>query len=206
LTAAQLDSTVVKRMADSTAMVRASYAKTVIGGIKRRPERERDALMSAIGEPLRAEIRNYGMLEWMPAQRFAELVGAIATALGPAAAKSFWRANLLLSLERRLLSPLRLGAIALYGNSPRSLLKMTPQAWELVTRNGGTCCTEDLPANGIVLRFSALPRELCLPAMQHLWSGGSESCLERMSFQGEAHAEVGATTGCVDITVRWKPR
>jgi hypothetical protein len=187
-------------------MVRASYAKTVIGGIKRRPDRERDALLNALGEPLRAEIRSYGMLEWMPVQRFAELVGAIATALGPAAAKSFWRANLLLSLERRLLSPLRLGAIALYGNSPRSLLKMTPQAWELVTRNGGVCRTEDLPAHGIVLRFSALPRELCQPAMHHLWSGGSESCLERMSFEGDAHAEPGSAAGCVDVTVRWQPR
>jgi hypothetical protein len=187
-------------------MIRASYAKTVIGGIKRRPERESDALLKAIGEPMRAEIRNYGMLEWMPAQRFADLVSAITTALGPAAAKSFWRANLLLSLERRLLSPLRLGAIALYGNSPRSLLKMTPQAWELVTRNGGVCRTEDLPSHGIVLRFSELPKELCHPAMHQLWSGGSESCLERMSFQGEAHAAVGKAERSVDITVRWTPR
>lgn len=193
-------------MLDSGAMIRASYAKTVVGGIKRFSERERDALLRGIGEPLRAEIRNYGMLEWMPAQRFVELVDVIAATLGPDAARNFWRANLLLSLERRLLSPLRLGAIALYGNSPRSLLKMTPQAWELVTRNGGTCRVEDRPPHELVLRFTDLPRELCHPAMHLLWRGGSESCIERMGFQGSAHAEVGASADAVDVVVRWQSR
>jgi hypothetical protein len=193
-------------MSASGAMIRASYAKTVIGGIKRMPDGERDALLNGIGDDLRSEIRNYGMLEWMPAARFVELVRAIARTVGDDGAKRFWRANLLLSLERRLLSPLRLGAIAIYGNSPRSLLKMTPQAWELVTRDGGTCHTEDRPPNSIVLRFAALPRELCDPAMHMLWSGGSESCIERMGFTGSAQAAAGASANSVDITVNWAPR
>jgi hypothetical protein len=193
-------------MADSGPMIRASYAKTVIGGIKRRPDRERDALLRGIGEELRGEIRSYGMLEWMPAKRFVDLVSAIASTLGPDGAQAFWRANLLLSLERRLLSPLRLGAIAIYGNSPRSLLKMTPQAWELVTREGGTCRTEDQPPHGIVLRFEALPSELCHEAMHHLWAGGSESCIERMGFTGSARAARGANARSVDVSVSWSPR
>lgn len=187
-------------------MIRASYAKTVIGGIKRLPEKECAALLKGIGDELRGEIRNYGMLEWMPAARFIELVRAIERLLGNEGAKLFWRANLLLSLERRLLSPLRLGAIAIYGNSPRSLLKMTPQAWELVTRDGGTCRTEDKPPNGIVLCFDSLPHELCDPAMHSLWSGGSESCIERMGFTGKAHAAAGVTANSVEITVAWAPR
>lgn len=186
-------------------MIRASYAKTVIGGIKRLPDRECQALLQGIGDEQRKEIRGYGMLEWMPAVRFVELVRAIARTVGDDGAKRFWRANLLLSLERRLLSPLRLGAIAIYGNSPRSLLKMTPQAWELVTRDGGTCRTEDQP-NGIVLRFEALPAELCDPAMHMLWSGGSESCIERMGFTGAARAAVGASANSVEISVTWTPR
>jgi len=187
-------------------MIRASYAKTVIGGIKRRPEKECAALLRGIGDDLRGEIRNYGMLEWMPAARFVELVRAIATTLGDDGAKRFWRANLLLSLERRLLSPLRLGAIAIYGNSPRSLLKMTPQAWELVTRDGGTCRTQDKPPNSIVLCFDSLPHELRDPAMYSLWTGGSESCLERMGFTGTAQAAAGATANSVEITVIWASR
>lgn len=193
-------------MAASGAMIRASYAKTVIGGIKRMPEKECDALLRGIGDGLRAEIRGYGMLEWMPAARFAELVSAIGKTLGSDGAQRFWRANLLLSLERRLLSPLRLGAIAIYGNSPRSLLKMTPQAWELVTRGGGTCRTVDQPPNGIILRFEALPRELSVAAMHPLWCGGSESCIERMGFTGTAQATAGSDGGSVDITVTWTPR
>jgi len=187
-------------------MIRASYAKAVVGGIKRMPEKQCDALLKGIGDELRGEIRNHGMLEWMPASRFVELVSAIERTLGGDGAKRFWRANLLLSLERRLLSPLRLGAIAIYGNSPRSLLKMTPQAWELVTRNGGTCRTVDRPPHGIVLRFEALPQELCDPAMHPLWSGGGEACIERMGFTGAAQACAGADGNSVDITAVWAPR
>lgn len=187
------------------ALIRASYAKTVIGGIKRRPEREQDVLFARLGKDFRSEVRQYGMLDWMPARRFASLVAAVADAIGAEAAKDFWRDNLLLSLERRLLSPLRLGAIAVYGNSPRSLLKMTPQAWELVSKHAGVCQTLDAPPNGITLRFSELPPELCGPEMLLLWTGGSESCIVKMGFSGRAFADAqDAAEGIVEIHVEWR--
>lgn len=188
----------------SAPLVRASYAKTVIGGIKRRPQEECAKLLNAIGGPLRAEVRGYGMLDWMPGEHFVQMVTVIHGTVGASAAKDFWRANLLLSLERRLLTPLRLGAIAVYGNSPRSLLKMTPEAWQLVTRDGGVCHTdEDSPA-AIRLSFTQLPPIFCTPAMQMLWAGGSESCIERMGFRGAAMADGSQVhKGCVTIHVRW---
>lgn len=192
----------VPMAADSTPLIRASYAKTVVGGIKRRPAAEQAMLLSRIGDDLRAEIRAYGMLDWMPAVRFAALVDTVTDALGPQGAKDFWKANLLLSLERRLLSPLRLGAIAVYGNSPRSLLKMTPQAWELVSKNCGVCQTIDRPPSGIVLRFDQLPPELCSPGLLALWSGGSESCIARMDFEGGALAQR-IKPGTVEVRVQW---
>lgn len=191
-------------MTGGTALIRSSYAKTVIGGIKRQPAAEQKLLFDRIGAAMRAEIREYGMLEWMPAQRFAALVTAILDALGPDRAKAFWRANLLLSLERRLLSPLRLGAIAIHGNSPRSLLKMTPQAWELVSKSSGTCQVLDRPPNGVVLRFDAVPEELRIEGMLQLWAGGCESCIERMRWKGSATPDEDFTAGgAVEIGVVW---
>jgi hypothetical protein len=194
-------------MAGGIPLVRASYAKTVVGGIKRRPDAERDVLLARLGDAMRGEIRDYGMLEWMPAARFAQLATAVLETLGPSGAKDFWRANLLLSLERRLLSPLRLGAVAIYGNSPRSLLKMTPQAWELVSKDCGTCRVVDRPPSGLVLAFDELPPELCIEAMLQLWSGGCESCIERMSFQGSARVEGSfSARGSIEIGVQWDAR
>lgn len=191
-------------MVGTKPLVRASYAKTVIGGIKRRSEAEQALLFEHLGVALRSEVREYGMLEWMPAERFAQLVSAIVDALGVEGAKSFWRANLLLSLERRLLSPLRLGAIAIHGNSPRSLLKMTPQAWELVCKDCGRCRVVDRASGGVSLEFEGVPRELRVPGMLQLWAGGSESCIERMRFTGSARAEgTFSADGAVAIVVEW---
>jgi hypothetical protein len=127
--------------------------------------------------------------------------------VGAVAAKDFWRENLLLSLDRRLLTPLRLGAIAIYGDSPRSLLKMTPQAWELVSRNCGTCQTTDRPPTAITLRFESLPSVLCNAGMYALWSGGTESCIEKMGYEGWAQADSShARDGIVEINVEWQAK
>jgi hypothetical protein len=190
-------------MAGGPPLVRASYGKTVIGGIKRRPEADQTKLFERIGE-IRREVRDYGMLEWMPAERFVELVSGIHDTLGAKGAQTFWRENLLLSLERRLLSPLRLGAIAIHGNSPRSLLKMTPQAWELVTKDCGSCRVIDRSPSSVALSFEGLPAVMRVPGMLELWAGGSESCIERMRFIGSARAAGGfSAQGAVEIISEW---
>lgn len=191
-------------MITDTPVVRASYAKTVIRTMKQRPSAERDALLEGLDDSLRQEIREYGLFDWMAASQFARLANIVRDVLGPVRGKAFWRANLLDSLERALLAPLRLGAIAVYGNSPGSLLRMTPQAWELVSRSCGTCRTIDPSPTGVVLRFEALPATFCDAAMLLLWSGGSESCIERMRFKGRAEAALDKRVpGAVDVSVEW---
>jgi hypothetical protein len=194
-------------MPPAAPLVRASYAKTVIATMKQRPELQRDALLAGLDNGLRREIREQGMFDWIAASQFAALTRVVLDALGPLGAKAFWHSNLLGSLERALLSPLRLGAIAVYGNSPGSLLRMTPQAWQLVSRNCGTCQTSDQPPAGIVLRFEELPAVLCNPAMLLLWSGGSESCIERMRFSGSAEAALDPNVaGVAEVRVVWRER
>jgi hypothetical protein len=191
-------------VSDDLPQMRASYAKTVIGGVKKLPGAQSSAVLERIGSAWRAEIREYGMLDWMPAHKFVALVDVIALVLGVADARAFWCDSLRMSMERRLLTPLRLGAIAVYGNSPRSLLKMTPQAWQLVSKDAGNCETVDLPSAGIELHFRDLPAILCVPSMLLLWTGGSEACIQRMGFSGQARSRVaGLPAGEVKIVVEW---
>jgi hypothetical protein len=194
-------------MTAAAPLIRASYAKTVIATMKQRPQLQRDALLARLDSGLRQEIREQGLFDWIAASQFVTLTEIVLDALGPLGAKAFWHSNLLGSLERALLSPLRLGAIAIYGNSPGSLLRMTPQAWQLVSRNCGTCQTSDQPPTGITLRFEALPSGFCNPAMLLLWSGGSESCLDRMRFSGSADAALDPNVpGVAEIRVSWRER
>lgn len=182
--------------------IRASYAKTVVATMKLCGAEERSQLLARLDPGVRASIREYSLLDWMAAEEFARLVQLVLDTIGPARAKVFWRVNLLNSLERTLLRPLRLGAIALYGKSPGSLLRMTPQAWDLVSRNCGRCRTSEEPG-GMRLRFEDLPQEVCNPGMLALWSGGSESCIERMKFVGHADAAFDAP-GVALVRVQWK--
>jgi hypothetical protein len=194
-------------MQSDAPVVRASYAKTVIGTMKQRSPVDRDALLDRVNRELRDEIRERGMLDWITAQQFSKLVDVVFEALGAARAREFWRVNLQTSLERALLSPLRLGAVALYGKNPGALLRMTPQAWQLVSRNCGLCrVTEQLP-EAIGLRFEALPDIFRNSAMLALWSGGSESCLERMNFDGEVAATIDPQRrSAVELHVTWRAR
>lgn len=194
-------------MSPDAAAIRASYAKTVIATMKRRPADERDLLLGRLDPSLRRDIRERSLLDWIEAKQFAELASLVAEVLGPARAKVFWRDNLLGSLERTLLSPLRLGAIGLYGDVPSSLLRMTPQAWQLVGRNCGKCHTSDQPPAGYQLRFTSLPPELCNPGMCLLWAGGSESCIEHLRYTGSADAELDDTEpGTAIVQVLWNKR
>lgn len=186
-------------------VVRASYAKTVIATMKQRPPLDRDALLDRLNGELREEIRERGALDWITAHQFAKLADVVFEALGSSRAREFWRANLLTSLERTLLTPLRLGAVALYGKNPGALLRMTPQAWQLVSRNCGLCRVTDQQDEGISLRFEALPNIFRNAAMLALWSGGSESCLERMEFDGMVEADFDPQRrSAVDLRVTWR--
>ena len=194
-------------MSASEPAIRASYAKTVIASMKHGPASERDDMFSRLDPTLRLSIREASLLDWMPARDFAVLPTLVFEVLGAARAKVFWRANLLASLERTLLSPLRLGAIALYGESPGSLMRMAPQAWQLVSRHCGKCSSGEMTSVSFNLQLKQLPPELQTPGMLMLWSGGTESCIERMKFNGHADAELSpGEPSTATIHAAWKSR
>jgi hypothetical protein len=186
--------------------IRANYAKLVVGGIKRLPEPQSRAIFEIIGEPLRNEIREAGMLEWINARHFFAVTHAIERVLEPAESRAFWKDRLHKSLEGRLLGPLRVGAIALYGRRPGSLVKRAPLAWSLVAKHCGVCEVTEPSKNSVVLAFDQLPpvaRET--QAMVHILAGGCDATIEHLEMRGHVvtHGEH-LGSGRVKIEVQWE--
>lgn len=187
------------------ALIRASYFKTLIGDAKRLPEPDRGAILGAVGEPLRAEIRQAPLVGWFPAEEFARLTDIIGERLGPRGAIAFWRRSMLASLGRSFLMPLKVGALGIYGKSPGSLIKMTPRAWSLLAKDCGDCKVEDASATSVIVRFTDLHAAIRARGMTYVWAGGCDACVEEVGFQGSSsiHDER-LGLGRVEIVTSWQ--
>ena len=183
--------------------MRASYAKTIIGAAKVLEATQSAHVLDHIGPERRTRIRQRGMLEWMPAQEFCELAQCVYEALGEAAIP-FWNHCLTLSLERRLLSPLRKAALAIHGSTPAALLRRTPEAWYLVSRGCGKCTVETPSDHQLSLIFKDLPPQMTGRAMRCLWEGGSLSCVDLLHLTGYSQSHVANATTVI-VETRWHP-
>jgi hypothetical protein len=185
--------------------IRASFAKLTIGGVKRLPAHQAKAILELVGEPLRADIREAGMLEWLPAKSFFTIMNSLERVLEPSRAREFWRNVMQRSLEGRLLAPLRIGAIALYGRHPSSLIKRTPLAWSLVAKNCGVCEVSEPTKSSIVLAFDQLP-QVARDSLGfvHFVAGGCDAAIAEVGVTGYVvtHAEQFAR-GTVKADVHW---
>ncbi len=181
--------------------VRANYVKYAVVRIKQLPVEERDAVFKVLGST-RDEIRAAGLLAWIPMRIYAEVVDSTRTALGSRRAREFWCDTMLSSFERQLLKPLVEGALRLYGRSPASLLRRTPQAWSLVSRHGGRIRLE----GDHQVRFDGLPPELRKGGgIVDSMAGNCEAILKYLSRPGSVSAhEEALRQGRIWFDVDWQ--
>src|SRR2546423_4639348 len=125
------------------ALIRMSWAKLAVSTAKRMPEPARTKALGALGD-LRREVRDAGILDWKPAEVFVSVAEAVATALGRRGGRDFWRDVLMEAFDRRLLQPLVRGALVIHGRTPRSILRMTPQAYSLSFKHCGEVSLHDV--------------------------------------------------------------
>jgi hypothetical protein len=165
------------------ALVRMSWAKLAVSTAKRMPDGAN--VLGALGG-LRDEVRDAGILEWRPIHNFVSVAEAIAGALGHKGARDFWRDVLLAAFDRRLLAPLVRGALALHGRTPRSILRMTPQAYTLTFKNCGRATLHDTGDDKQVrLQFDELPPALHLsPAAMDAFAGNCDAAIQYVSWRG----------------------
>jgi hypothetical protein len=187
--------------------MRANWAKFTVRCAKRASEPQRGALLAAIPDALRGEIRAAGSLDWLPARVFVELCEALRTGLGGQQARAFWRQSLRDAIRHPFMQPLARGAIFLWGKTPAALVKRTPQAWQLVSRNCGVLkAVESGATSSIILRVEQLPPVGRKQGLLLMWEGGLLAQLDAVDVQGSVvvHAEQFASTGNAELSVIWK--
>jgi hypothetical protein len=189
--------------------MRANWAKFTVRSAKRSAEPLRGALLSAIPDALRAEIREASALEWLPARVFVELCEAVRTGAGPGGTRAFWRQSLRDAIRQPFIQPLARGALFLWGKTPVALVRRTPQAWQLVSRNCGELKAVESSEEGtIVLRVEHLPAVARKPGLILMWEGGLMAQLDAVDAEGSVvtQAEQFATVGNADFVIRWKAK
>jgi hypothetical protein len=187
--------------------LRANWAKFTVRCAKRATEPLRGALLSAIPDTLRAEIREAGTLDWLPARVFVELCEAIRVGCGTLGARSFWRQSLREAIRQPFIQPLARGALFLWGKTPTALLRRTPQAWQLVSRDCGELKAIESEEEGtITLRVVQLPAPCRKQGLVLMMEGGLMALLDAVDAEGSVatRAEQFASLGSADFVIRWK--
>lgn len=187
--------------------MRANWAKFTVRCAKRSAEPQRAALLSAIPDALRAEIRDAGSLDWIPARVFVDLCEALRSGVGALPARAFWRQSLRDAIRHPFMQPLARGAMFLWGKTPSALVKRTPQAWQLVSRNCGELkAVESGGPDAITLRVEGLPPACRKQGLLLMWEGGLMAQLDAVDAEGSVvvHSDQFANAGCVDFRLSWK--
>jgi hypothetical protein len=186
--------------------MRANWAKFTVRSAKRAPEPLRSSLLGAIPDSLRAEIREAGALEWIPARIWSELCEAIRIGAGPVGARAFWRQSLRDAIRQPLIAPLARGAMFLWGKTPSALIRRTPQAWQLVSRNCGELkAIETGDEHSITLRVEQLPLPCRKQGLLLMWEGGVMAQLDAVDQPGSVtvRSEQFLGHGMADFMLRW---
>lgn len=186
--------------------MRANWAKFTVRCAKRAPEPQRGSILAAIPSALRAEIREASALDWVPARIWVELCEAIRVGAGVAGARAFWRQSLRDAIRQPFMAPLARGALFLWGKTPSALVRRTPQAWQLVSRNCGELkAIETAEAGTITLRVEQLPPACRKQGLLLMWEGGLMAQLDAVDTAGTVtvRADEFAATGTADFVLRW---
>ena len=175
--------------------------------VKRAGEPLRTAMLAAIPDALRLEIREVGPLDWLPARVFVELCEAIRAGAGSNGARVFWRQSLRDAIRQPFIQPLARGALFLWGKTPTALVRRTPQAWQLVSRHCGELkAIESGEPATITLRVAGLPAPCRKQGLLLMWEGGLMAVLDAVDHEGsvDPRAEQFLAAGSADFVVRWR--
>jgi hypothetical protein len=195
------------RMAEP--QIRASWPKFVLRCAKQVTDVTGSSIVAGVSEELRRAIREIGHLGWHDARIFMDLLGIIDRATGEVGSRAFWRASFKEAITQPLIAPLARGALAMWGSSPGSLIRRTPEAWVFFTRNCGTLRT--VPAgdeNAIILQMESLAPICRAPSFLHMAEGGLHSEMDYVGATGtvETRADRFESEGLVEFVVRWQNR
>jgi hypothetical protein len=116
-----------------TPSIRVNWSKLALKWLRQLPDGEREAVRARIGAETLSRIGSAGVFEWLPANVHMAIVDAVRATLGDRGSRRYWRELMVASFDRSLLKPLVDGGLRLFGRSPSAILRLTPQAYQLVS-------------------------------------------------------------------------
>ena len=182
---------------------RANWTKLALKRVGRLDEPHRSTVLTLVGDTSLRAVREAGVLGWLAADHHHKVAAAIDQALGATSARHFWRDLMLLSFERSLLRPLVEGGLRVFGRTPRSVLRLAPQAYSLIARHAGVLSITDGRARGSVrVAFDALPSLLRSRAFLELCHGNCLAVLRFLDSDGEVEVDrAGLSAGSFHLDV-----
>jgi hypothetical protein len=188
---------------EGRAELRANWSKAAVKAIRQLDPVRRDRVLAALGAEQLAELRAAGVFDWLPARVHMAILSAVHQ-LGAAESRQFWRRLIVASFDRSLLKPLIDGGLRLFGRTPLSILRMTPQAWTLVSRRCGVVSVvADRVPGSARMRFDNLSPELRALEWIELCEGQCQGALDFVGMQGRvtSYAEELAQGSVTILTV-----
>jgi hypothetical protein len=173
-----------------TPQTRAGWAKYVVGFIKRRPDAQQREIFEALGS-VRDEIRDAGMMGWIPAELHMILCNSILQALRENLAVDFWSDLCLKAFKTPVLRPFILSASTIYGGGARGYLRLAPIVYGRVTKACGTLSVQSPTDSWTRIRVDGLPAVLrCNPAMAVSLAGTCWACIRHAGAKGTVETDM----------------
>ena len=189
----------------ATPAFRANHTKHLIGRIKSLPDAERERISKGIAAP-RAIVREASIFDWIDAPTHVAIVNGVSEALSRERAIAFWRELVFDGFARTLLKPLVQGAVRLHGKSPKSLMRMAPRAWSLISRDCGRLSVElDHSPTEIAIELDDVPPVVSgSTGMLQFFEGGLLATAQRFDLSARVLADDrGRARGTLLLRMTW---
>ena len=189
------------------ARIRANHSKHLISRIKVLPEPDRTRILQRI-DGVRARVREASVFDWLPARFHTELVAGITEMLPPVRALAFFKNLMADAFGKALLRPLVQGAIAIHGRDPKSLLRMAPRTWSLVSKDAGSFAVDLERGDGeAVGTMTDMPPVIAKSSgMLQFFEAGMCSCVEHFGGTPIVRMDISKLTrGELRLDIAWDP-
>jgi hypothetical protein len=182
--------------------------QSLLCGVEQLDAASRDSIRGALPGRLISEVKEATPVGWIGIADNVLLADTIASCLGAARARPFFRQVLLLEYQSSLLKPFVEGIARVLGLTPTTFVKMAPRGWELVYRDCGSLEGRPVSETEACLVISDLPaacvrNELWLEAVRSTFF----TAFDLSQVEGEIEwQELDLTARRASMQFRWRPR
>ena len=185
-----------------TPSIRASYLKSAMGALSLLDSGAAVAARARLPPRIILDIERALSIDWLPVSYDLVITEAVGAACGRAGVRRWGREGMLASLQGPLLKSILNGAIAIFGLSPRALIRHARPIWSQIYRDCGELVVDLTGDTQVLLRFDDIPAELRSAAYAEGMAGALEATLVVAKRAGDVTFSYPQPTQ-LSFCVRW---